>query len=191
MFRKVFAGLFFIFYAPNLWAESSLFVDTNLYYASDVFTTTASNTSTRLLYDFCVGFGATRSGRFLVGWNYSGHSFTDSTAGSTTTYASTQMGPRLVVYIDKDRRWRMSVAYNLQTSATYTAGSNPAEKWKGTGLGADFGYQFRMSDSFALGVRLSYSSTTYKESIVNETTYSTISYVRTYMYPSIAVTYEL
>jgi hypothetical protein len=182
--------LILLFSGFKSWSASLLFFDTNLYYASDSLKTTATDSNSKMLYDICFGFGVSKNNKFQVGWNYTGHSFTDTVASVATTYTSTQMGPRFIYYFDKDRNWRSSLAYNLSTSATYTAGSNPAEKWKGTGISLDFGYQMKLSDSFAFGIRLSYTTSTFTESLVNNTTYSTISYNRSFMYPSVATTYE-
>lgn len=184
----VFFILFFSFQAQ---AGNLIFFDSNLHYASDSLKKTTTDTDTKTMYDVTIGFGVSKNNQFMVGWNYTGQSFNSADAGATTTYSTSQMGPRFVFFFDRTRNWRTSFAYNLQTKTTYTAGSNPAEVWKGTGLGADFGYQFEISNGFALGLRLTYSSSTYNESLVNETTYSTISYNRTYMYPSVALTYEL
>ncbi len=166
-----------------------IYFDTNLYYTSEGLTTAAATTSTRTMYDIGVGFSVGKSNQFQVGWNYTGHATSDSTAGVATTYTSTQMGPRFVFYFDKGLRWRTSFAYNLSTSANYTAGAAAAEKWKGTGLGADFGYQFEVNQAFSIGARLNYSTATYNESLVNGTTYSTVSYVKTFMYPSVGLNF--
>ena len=167
-----------------------LFLDTNLFYDSDSLTAASTTSSTKTLYDVSFGFGVDKKDHFQVGWNITGHSLSDTSSGTVTSYASTQMGPIFIFNFGKDRNWRLSAAYNLQTSGTYTAGSASQEKWKGTGIGSSFGYQYSVTSSFYFGLRLNYSMTTYTESLIG-LTYSTISYKRTLMYPSIALTFEL
>lgn len=171
-------------------SASALFIDTNLFYLSDsLVTSTATNTSTKTFYDFTIGFSVDKKGNFQVGWNYAAYSTADSVASATTTYSSAQMGPKFIYFFDKDRNWRSSFAYNISTSATYTA-SSIEDKWKGTGMAMDFGYQFRGPDGFSLGIRLNYSTTTFNESLIG-TTYTTVSNVRTFIYPSVSVAFDL
>lgn len=179
-----------LFFDSTVYAGNLIFVDTNLFYSSGSFNTGTTASQTRMLYDVCIGFAVSKGSQFQIGWNYTGQSFADNSGTETTTYSTAQMGPRFIYYFDKDRSWRTSIVYNLSTTGNYTVGSSPAEKWKGTGLGFDFGYQLKISERFGFGIRFNYSSTTYSESLVNQTTYSTISYSRTHMYPSLAMSYE-
>lgn len=159
-------------------------VELNLFYDSDSLSTGTAATSTKMFIDGTVGFEIDRKGMYLVGWNYSLYS-TSETSATTTTYASTQMGPRFLVMLDKNKNWSVGLSYNLVTTATYSDGSGTSEKWKGTGIKADLGYTFALSDSIRFGLRLNYSMTSYVEKLVGDTDYSVISYSRSTMYPSV------
>jgi hypothetical protein len=98
------------------------------------------------------------------------------------------MGPGAIFYFGK-HDWRLGFAYNLVTSASYAVSGSTTKTWSGTGMSADFGYQFQISDGFGLGLRLNYSSSSFSSQLVN-TTYTTISYSKTLIYPSVAMTFE-
>jgi hypothetical protein len=183
--------LFFVMvlFAPMVSNADAIFFDANLFYNSDSFTLAQSSTSTRMLYDISFGFGVDKKNYFEVGWNLTGHSMSDSSNGATTAYSTTQMGPIFIFFIGKERSWRLSAAYNLQTSATYTAAGGTSEKWKGTGIAASFGHQFSIGQTASLGIRLNYSMSSFTESLIG-TTYSVVSYTRAYIYPSVAMNFE-
>ena len=91
--------------------------------------------------------------------------------------------------IDKQKTWSLGFAYYIVTSASYSSGSGSADTWKGTALHVDGGYNMPVGDSFYASLRLNYSAATYSELLTGGTSYSTISYAKTYIYPSIAAVY--
>ena len=91
--------------------------------------------------------------------------------------------------IDKSKNWSVGLAYYIVTTGSYSSGGGSSETWKGTALHADFGYNLPLDDRLFFSVRYNYSSATYSERLVDSTTYSTVSYSKTYIYPSLAVVY--
>lgn len=168
--------------------KAMAFFELNAYYTSESLATTSTTTNNRMIIEGSIGFKVDKKGSYLVGWNYGMFSTTD-TSTDTTTYTSTQMGPRFIYIIDKDQNWSIGAGYYLVTTGAYKAGSGTEEKWKGTALKLDFGYNHQVSDSFFAGLRLNYSSATYTEQLIGETTYATVSYSKTMMYPSIYTIY--
>lgn len=160
------------------------FIELNAFYTGETLSTGASETTSRVFLEGAIGFQIDKKGYYLVGWNYSMFSTSDQ-AIETTAYSSVQMGPRFIFILDKGKNWSLGLGYNLVTSATFKAGSGTEETWKGTGLKADIGYNFPLGEDFFLGLRLNYSSATYAEKLIGETTYSTVSYSKTMIYPSI------
>ncbi len=170
-------------------ASATFFFDFNGFYFSDNLKEANTNTYSRMFYDVTLGFSIDKAGFYQVGWDYVGHSTSDKDASATVTYTATQMGPRFVFYLDKKRFWRTSLAYNLVSSATYNDGTTPTT-WRGSALVGDFGYQLPIGESSALGLRINYSQASYSETLVGGTTYTKVSYSRTLIYPSLAITFE-
>lgn len=158
-----------------------------LYYSDSTTATTAASGS-RLFYDLCLGFGVYKNNTIVIGWNYANYSSSETSASVTTTYSSTQMGPKFIFFLNKDHNWRLGAAYNLISTATYQNGSNASETWKGSGYAIDVGYQFELSDSLLFGARINYSLSNYNEKLIGAA-YSAVSNSQTYIYPSLAVSY--
>lgn len=165
---------------PEAWS----YVELNGFYTNGGLTTDASETSSNMFFEGSIGFAIDRKSKYLVGWNYSMHSTSD-TATATKTYSSTQMGPRFVLMLNKHKTWSFGLGYYLVTTGTFSDGTGASETWKGTALKADFGYNFAVSEKLFVGARLNYSSASYAEKIVGSADYSTVSYTRTIMYPSL------
>jgi hypothetical protein len=158
------------------------FLEFNAFYFSDAMNTGTSSTSTRTFIEATLGFMIDKGGRYYAGWAYASHGASDSPSGTAVTYASTEMGPRFLIMIDKAKEWSLGFGYYLVTSAAYSSGTS--ETWKGSALKADIGYNFNVMESFQLGARLNYSSATYVEKLVGSA-YSTVSNTRAFIYPSL------
>src|SRR3954471_4749014 len=111
-------GLIFI---TSLSAQSA-YLEANGFLYSDNFTTSTANTTSSRFFDVGLGLSMDSKGYYLVGWNVTIESVSATQSASTTSYASTQMGPKLTAYLDKDRNWSLGFSYNLVTSATYSSG---------------------------------------------------------------------
>lgn len=160
------------------------FVELNGFYFSDTLSQTTATTNTRMNIEVCAGFSVDKSSRYLVGWGYNMMTASD-VATATTTYSSTQMGPRFVYGIDKGLRWTLGLAYYLVTNAAYDDGSGTSVTWKGTALKFDIGHNFEINNQWDIGIRFNYSSASYGEQLIGATTYSVVSTTRSSMYPSI------
>jgi hypothetical protein len=168
-------------------ANSQGYVELSAMYLSDTLNPGTTTTSTTRMYiDGSIGFMIDKRGQYLAGWGYSMHS-TSNGADNTTTYSSTQMGPRFLIYLDRDLTYVLGLAYLLVSSASYSDGAGTDETWKGTVIRADFGYAFAISPTLQLIGRFNYSMASYVEKLVGGTTYSTDASKQTAMYPSIAL----
>jgi hypothetical protein len=166
---------------------NAYFFDVNAFYLSDSSSvSSASSASSKLTYGLTLGVNIDKKGAWLVGWNYEALSLSDTASSSTTTYATTQMGPKFYVFFDKDRSWFLSAAYNISTKATYASGAASSQDWTGTAIAASFGYQGEVGSGAYMGLRLNYNAGSYSESAVGGT-YSTISNSRTVIYPSVGL----
>lgn len=164
------------------------FFEGNFFYATDNETFASNNAQTHMIYNFAVGFSIDKAGKYLAGWGYTGDSQTTTTT-SATTYSSTQMGPRFIFMLDRRKSYSLGLAYYLSTAASYSAAGGSAETWKGTTLLLDLGYNLEVASDTFFAIRLNYSSASYSERLVGSTTYSTVSYNKTLMYPSLAFLY--
>ena len=162
--------------------RAEAFVELNLFYDSDALSTPSSSSDAKTYYEACLGFGIDSKGRYLVGWNYSSFSKTDS--GTTSaTYTSTQMGPRFIFMFGKDKQWSLGAGYYLVTTGDYNA-SNTDKQLTGTAFKVDAGYNFPMTDEVMVGLRLNYSAATYTSQLVSGS-YSGISDTVNLIYPSV------
>ena len=157
------------------------FVELNTFYSSDALATPSSTSDSKIYYEGCLGFGIDKGGRYLVGWNYSAFSKTDSGTASTT-YTSTQMGPRFIFMLGKEKQWSIGAGYYLVTTGDYNA-SGTDKQLTGTAFKVDAGYNFPITEGLMLGLRLNYSSATYTSQLVGGS-YSAISDTATLIYPS-------
>ncbi|OFZ14658.1 MAG: hypothetical protein A2Z20_03750 [Bdellovibrionales bacterium RBG_16_40_8] len=185
----LFSIILTLFFSNYSMAGGAVF-DLNTFYFTDSLTQTSEDKYDLTTYAFLLGFMLDNKGRYQLGWNYASYSTNNISDSTTKEYKSSQMGPAFVMYLNKDRTLRFGFAYNLSTAGTYTESPATSEKWRGTGLAGDLGYQFQYSESFSFGMRLNYSSTTFNEKLV-DTTQTTVSYKKNIIYPSIALTVEL
>jgi len=169
-------------------SRSVAFVELNAFYFSEAESAVSSASGTRTFLEGTVGFRIDKGGQYLVGWGIASHS-TSSAATATATYTSLQMGPRFLWMIDKSKSWSVGFAYYIVTTASYNDGVSAAETWKGTSIHADGGYNLPIGDDVFFGIRFNYSASTFTERLIGSTTYSSVSYTKTYMYPSLAMVY--
>ncbi len=169
-------------------SRSVAFVELNAFYFSEAESAGSSTSGTRTFLEGTVGFRIDKGGQYLVGWGIASHS-TSAAATATATYTSLQMGPRFLWMIDKSKSWSVGFAYYIVTTASYNDGVSAAETWKGTSIHADGGYNLPIGDDVFFGIRFNYSASTFTERLIGSTTYSSVSYTKTYMYPSLAVVY--
>ena len=160
-----------------------------LYFSDDISASNKSSESATLFSGFA-GFGIDKRNMYELGWNYSNHSTSTVNASSTAGYNANEMGPEVVSYLDKDRNWRFSLAYDLVTAANYSVTGSSNEKWEGYAINTNIGYQFRWDSDVSIGLRLNYSLDSYSQSVVGSTTTS-VSNSKTLIYPSVALTLEM
>jgi len=179
---------FVIFYFCTITVKATV-IDLNLFYFTDGLVAAEESTYGATLYNAFIGFDLGREGRYQIGWNYSSHSTEIVENASTVTYSSTQMGPGFVYYVGKRRNWRLSASYNLVTEGTYQRTGGTEEALRGSSINADFGYQIRFESAMSIGFRINYVSTSFSESR-EATTVEDVSYSKSLIYPSAALTVE-
>jgi hypothetical protein len=179
--------ILFILCSVAVHAQAGM-LDLNLFYTSDSLTNASSSTYGKTFYDFVAALNIDHKGAYQIGWSYGSYSSTETTAGATTTYAATQMGPKIIFSLNKDHNWLLGLTYNILSSASFQAGAAPAETWRGTAYAADIGYHQLITESLMMGLRLNYSASTYTEKLIG-TAYSTVSYTRSFIYPSFAISF--
>lgn len=164
--------------------SAQAYIELNAFYLSDSLATTSTTASTKMFVEGSVGFAIDRKGSYLVGWNYSLYSTSDS-GSSTDTYSSTQMGPRFLFMLDKEHHWSLGLGYYLVTTASFNLGGSGEQQWKGSAFKVDAGYSMDLTETVKMGLRLNYSSATYSEQLVGDTDYSKVSYSRSHIFPSV------
>ncbi len=162
--------------------------DINLFYFTDTMAYSSSPAYKRTFYDLMVGFPVTKKRSFIVGWNYDSLSFSDDDGTGPTTLAVTDMGPKFVYYINKDRTWVLGFTYNLITKGTYSPNGGTATELRGSSMRFEAGYTPMMWENVFIGAKLVYYKATFAEEITNNTTLEQVSYGRTAIYPAFAIT---
>ena len=170
------------FIGSSVQANTAL-VDVNLFYLSNALVTTSSTTNARTLYALTLGYALDKKGQYFIGWNYNIAASTDSTTTSTT-YGSTDMGPKFVWFIDKNQIWSLGLAYNLIANATYTPAGGTGEKWSGSSLLGELGYAPPLTEMTRLGFKLTYYAASYKQVVV-ATTVTDVAYTQSWIVPSL------
>lgn len=185
---RLLASLLLVLAAPHARAVAPVF-DAGFFYFNDAFAYGGStSTYNRMFWDIMVGMPLSKKGKWVLGWNYDAFSFSDN-PGTATTLTITDMGPKLLYYMDKDRTWVIGLTYNLITRATYSDGSANTQM-RGTSLRAEFGYVPHMTENLLMGAKLVYYKPSLSEEITNQTQLAQTTNGRTVIYPSFAITYR-
>lgn len=169
----------------NIWAAQ---IDLGVFYFTDAVSHTSENTYNRLAWDFFIGLNADKKARHVIGLNLNSVSTTDSIAGTETTFASSDLGIRYMFYMDKGLSWPIALTYNIQSTGTFNDGTEAT--WRGTSLLGSFGYIPEIEEGQHMGIYLNYYAGSYSERIVGTSTYTTVSYTKTMIYPSIVYSFR-
>jgi hypothetical protein len=111
----------------------------------------------RLFIEGSLGFAVDSHKKYNIGWNYSTQSTSDVANGKTATYSSSQMGPRFLIFLDRNNAWSLGFGYYLVSKASYDDGNGNSATWKGTAYKVDIGYNFPVTESLLAGIRMNYS----------------------------------
>lgn len=172
-------------------ASAAPVIDVNVFYWTDSFSYgDTDNSYARTFYDFMLGLSLTKKRRLLLGWNYGSMSFTDSPNSEETALSVTDMGPKLVYYLNKNRTVVAAFTYNLITRADYTPPAGDTTELRGTSMKFELGWLPQVSDSIFFGVKINYYSASFNEEITNETALEQVSYTRAIIYPSLSLTFR-
>lgn len=164
--------------------------DAGVFYFSDAMLYSSTNRAYgRTFFDVMVGLPLTNKGRYVLGWNYDSMSFADDPGTTKTTLAITDMGPKLIAYLDKDRTWMVAFNYNLITKGSYNPGTTATEL-RGTSMRGEIGYVGHMTESLLLGAKLNYYKASFNEEVTNQTSLAKTTNGRTVIYPSLALTFR-
>jgi hypothetical protein len=166
----------------------AFFIEGSVFYFSDGLKTTSADSSSQTLFDAALGFDLDHQGRYQVGWSYGLYSTSSSTAGVSSSYSATVMGPQFNVFLGHTKSWEFSLVYGIVTNASVSTAGATAEKWRGSSYKLNVGYLFKLNEEGTsnLGLKLNYLVGMYGENFGSGAAYSKISYTKTLIYPSIA-----
>lgn len=165
----------------------AVYFETNFYYMSDNFVAASTTANGRTFLEATLGFSSDRKGRFILGWDYLSLSATDTdAAAATATLTATAMGPKLLIFFDRNRMWSLGLGYLLSATGSYSASAGAtAETWTGTLMKGDLGFNYwTSSETWMIGVRLNYAAATFNRQLVSGS-YTELSYTRAFIYPTI------
>ncbi len=161
-------------------------LDLNTFYFSDSFNNGTTNAANKMIWSAALLLDTSKSKRLYVGWNIVSASATDS-GSTTTTFSSTDMGPKILWVPSKNGNLTVEASYNLIVKGAYSSGgAATASQWSGSSIYASLGYLPEISESLYAGVKLNYYSVAYSKEIVS-TTITDVSYSRRWIFPSICL----
>lgn len=185
--KKLALTLMFLL-TPNLAGAVVPIIDANvLYYSDNMTVSSATSSYTRTLWDIMFGMNLDKPGFWVLGWNYASSTLTEN-PGTQTSLTVTDMGPKLLVFLNKEHNWLIGFTYNLITKADYQSGATTLEL-RGSSMKIDAGYMTAFSTSFFWGARINYYKPSFNEEIQN-TTLTSSSDSRTIIYPSFSLLYR-
>jgi hypothetical protein len=161
-------------------------VDANIFYFSDTFAYDTTSTYNRTLWDFFVGMGLTKKNQYIIGWNYDSMSFEDD-PGTPTKLSVTDMGPKFMVYFDKERTWVFGFTYDLITKGKYSSGSGTSTELRGSALKVEAGYTPPITETILMGFKINYYKASFAEKVI-DTSITKKATSRTAIYPSLSFT---
>lgn len=187
MVKKIISFLFCTILVSSASAKSVV-AELGLFYFTDDLSSTSSLSNSRTIYDVSVLM--TSEGRRIlgIGWNYVGASSEES-ATTTTSYSSTETGPKFTYMFGREQDWYLGLAYNLLAKAQFSDANGEAE-WRGTSLKGEFGFIPKINNRINAGVKLVYHQASYNEQITNTTTLTQTTNTKTMIYPTFSLVFK-
>jgi hypothetical protein len=165
-------------------------IDANLFYFSDgMVYSSATSAYNRTFWDFMIGMPTSSKGYWVIGWNYDTYSFIDN-PGTATKLSITDMGPKILYAINKDKTFVFAFNYNLITKGSYSPGGGTTSELRGTSMRVELGYTPAVSENCFMGPKLNYYKATFTEEITGQTALAKVTDSRTVIYPSFTITYR-
>ncbi|MES2803651.1 MAG: hypothetical protein V4654_14260 [Bdellovibrionota bacterium] len=187
MAKKIISILFCVILLTSISAKAVV-AELGLFYFTDDLSSTSNFKTSRTIYDFAVLM--TSEGRRMlgIGWNYAGVTSEDGST-TTTTYSSTETGPKFTYMFGREQDWYLGLAYNLLAKAQFSDTNGEAE-WRGTSIKAEFGFLPKINSRINAGVKLNYHQATYNEQITNTTTLTQTTNTKTMIYPTFSLVWK-
>ena len=156
-------------------------IDFNAFYFSDKLTQSTSSTDTRLASDVSIGLSLVREEWLFIAASIMSANSDD---GGAIDWSSTDMGLRLIWFIDRLKQWGLGVAYHLSAKGTYESGPSK-EYWRGSSYKIDIGYTPLLFHKIYMGLRVNYYYAEYDESSTDNITFAVERNSKSMLYPSI------
>lgn len=188
MSKKIISFLFCAVLLSSISAKAVV-AELGLFYFTDDLSSTSNFSTSRTIYDFSVLM--TSEGRRLlgIGWNYVGVS-SEEGGDTTTSYTSTETGPKFTYMFGREQDWYIGLAYNLLAKAQFSDPVAGEAEWRGTSLKAEFGFLPKINNRINAGVKLNYHQASYNEQITNSTTLTQTTNTKTMIYPTFSMVFK-
>jgi hypothetical protein len=169
------------------------FFDINLGLIQGSATTAEQSKSTRNLTSFGMyahlGKSEARSG-FLMGWNVTSVTVNDefTNSGVTEKITSSDMGPAIRWYYDKEIIYSATLFYGVICKGNYQS-SSADEKINGSSMNIKLSAETKINEQFLIGFSLNSYTANYSTSVTNSVQ-TDVSYKNTLMYPSLSLAFQ-
>lgn len=157
----------FLFFAFS--AKASVYLQNTFNYqmsVDDDNSATLEHTSMR--NTFFIGASYEKNGQFILGQNI--HIWKkeseDQTLGEQEVYSMLEIGPRVILYLNKNRNLYISAAYHFYSKGEREF-AGVTEEIKGTALMGSIGLQRKILGNVHLGFSVSYHKFSMSESVIN------------------------
>lgn len=126
-----------------------------------------------------------------LGVNVSAMGTMDEASGTEVKWSTFDYGVKFIAFLDRVKTWGLGLAYNLKAEGNWKSGATELD-WRGSSVKFDIGYNPLVFNGFYFGVRLSYYVALYNEESTNGgSSYSSKDVQRSFVYPSIYLSYRL
>lgn len=169
---------------------NALMLDSNLFYLSDSLDIT-DQTFSRHGFDLSLAMGLDQDAMLNLGVNVSAMGTMDEASGTEVKWSTFDYGVKFIAFLDRVKTWGLGLAYNLKAEGNWKSGATELD-WRGSSVKFDIGYNPLVFNGFYFGVRLSYYVALYNEESTNGgSSYSSKDVQRSFVYPSIYLSYRL
>lgn len=169
-------------------AFGGLYGELNAFFNTDSFTTTTSNSNSKMFYALDIYANLESKHYLFAGFHVDQVNFQETVSSTQTSLTSLNMGPMFLWVMDRQKTYSLSLGYNLVAKGTYAIGSS-SEAVTGTGIFATLSAMPQLSENFYFGIKLNYYSLSYSQSTVG-TTATPVSYSRSLIFPSIGLSWR-
>jgi hypothetical protein len=164
-------------------SQAGLIIDNHLSFLDSRSSTVSSESYSK--YNLSLSIGASIPKIFFLGWKTTTHADWQKGSAGTAKISGLEMGPRLGVFLTKNKWTSFTTTYLPVYSATQTTDTGTVTKLSGSGFEFEFTFAPEVFKHLSPGISLLYHLGGYSSATASGGATSTVSYSRNVFIPSI------